>query len=294
MSGKLRNTDMGGRILLPHDPGIPFCSCERLPGRRFNGRLLQIAQAQELVANSTAGSYHELAFDATASCVKATCTRASRTNMASHCGVRQPPTARRSRGGRPLPRAVAKAEPGPRTPIGLADRPAHDVVAIAASGRRAVADSASPPDDRPDGQAARSATGPRCARTSGCPRGGDRPQPLPAPSVGRLVGPVAHVVWAVRVVALGDLANPVGGIARQSGHGGRHHPASQQPEEVPRTAQRLRSTGSATRRYRFWSSSSVRWGVTWVPRGMPPFYNYTLRYRIIRWAQAQRTGSCLR
>ena len=47
------------------------------------------------------------------------------------------------------------------------------------------------------------------------------------------MAPVAHAVRALSVVAPGDLANPVGGIARHRGYGGCCHAASQQSEEVP-------------------------------------------------------------
>lgn len=98
---------------------------------------------------------------------------------------------------------------------------------------------------------------------------------LRPPSAQR-VTPVPHAVRSVRVVALGDLADPIRPVARNGGHSSRRHAASQQPEE----AQWLRSTGSAAARYRFGSSSSVRWDVRWMRRGMPPFYNFALRRRI--------------
>ena len=47
------------------------------------------------------------------------------------------------------------------------------------------------------------------------------------------VAPVTHTLWAVGVVASGDLAKPVSRIAGHRGHSGRRHAASQQPEEVP-------------------------------------------------------------
>jgi hypothetical protein len=50
------------------------------------------------------------------------------------------------------------------------------------------------------------------------------------------VAPVAHAVGAVRVVAAGNLANPIRRIAGHGGHGRRRHAASQQPEEVPMAA----------------------------------------------------------
>jgi hypothetical protein len=62
------------------------------------------------------------------------------------------------------------------------------------------------------------------------------------------VAPVAHAVWAVSVVPSGDVADPMRRIARHGGHGACHHAAGQQPEEVPKTAQWLRSTGSSAPR----------------------------------------------
>src|SRR5260221_6197815 len=47
------------------------------------------------------------------------------------------------------------------------------------------------------------------------------------------VATVSHAGWAVRVVAPGDLPDPVGGIACDSDHGRRRHAARHQPEEVP-------------------------------------------------------------
>ncbi len=52
----------------------------------------------------------------------------------------------------------------------------------------------------------------------------------------RLAPPVAHAVGAITVVAAGDLADPVGRVARHCCHGGGCPAARQEPEEVPAAA----------------------------------------------------------
>ena len=47
------------------------------------------------------------------------------------------------------------------------------------------------------------------------------------------MSPIAHPLWSLLVVALGDLANPGAGVASALGNGSARLPLGQEPEHLP-------------------------------------------------------------